>query len=86
MTTNTTEAPQVPSSLLTRIEAAEYLRISLDGLDRLIHRSDHPLPLLKAGRRFLFSPEAIIRWAQEEVQLAGIGNTSKRRRAGRRCA
>ena len=86
MTTNTTEAPQVPSSLLTRIETADYLRISLDGLHRLIHRSDHPLPLLKAGRRFLFSPEAIIRWAQEEVQLAGIGNTSKRRRAGRRCA
>jgi hypothetical protein len=43
MTTNTTEAPQVPSSLLTRIEAADYLQISLDGLDRLIHRSDHPL-------------------------------------------
>ena len=85
MTTNTTEAPQVPSCRLTRRDA-DSLRISLDGLHRLIHRSDHPLPLLKAGRRFLFSPEAIIRWAQEEAQLAEIGNTSRRRRAGRRRA
>ena len=40
--------------LLTRKELAKELRISLDGLDKLVHDPVRPLPHFRAGRRFLF--------------------------------
>lgn len=49
------------SLLLTRRECAEFLRISLSGLDRLIHDRERPLPKIKVGRRFLFEPGEVLR-------------------------
>ena len=54
------------TGLLTRGEAAALLRISLNGLDKLCHRHEDPLPLLCAGRRFLFNPETVLRWCERQ--------------------
>ena len=40
--------------LITRRELAKELRISLDGLDKLVRDPVRPLPHYRAGRRFLF--------------------------------
>lgn len=47
--------------LLTRPELAETLRISLDGLDRLIHHEERPIPRYQAGRRMLFDLAEVLR-------------------------
>ena len=53
--------------LMTRRECAEYLRISIDGLNALVHRNDDPLPRMEAGRRFLFDPTEVLAWARRQA-------------------
>ena len=58
--------------LLTRHEAARYLRVSAWALDSFTARreDDHPLPRLQAGRRYLFDPSALVAWAKVEAERA----------------
>lgn len=44
---------------LTRVELADILRLSMAGLERLIHHPRRPLPRYKAGRRFLFDIDEV---------------------------
>ena len=46
--------------LLTRKELAEVLRLSLDGVDKLIHHPSDPIPCYKAGRRYLFKLDEVL--------------------------
>lgn len=50
------------ADILTRAEAAEYLRISTSSLDRLI-KADK-IPSFKAGRARLFNKEKLLEWAE----------------------
>lgn len=47
--------------LLTRRELADALRISLDGLDALVHHPTRPLPRYQAGRKFLFNLAEVLK-------------------------
>jgi len=47
--------------MLTRRECAQFLRISLSGLDRLVHDPERPLPKIVVGRRYLFDAEEVLR-------------------------
>ncbi len=59
-----------PPALLTRREAARYLRVSLDGLDRFLRDPVDPLPGLRAGRRWLFRPADLEKWAERAGKRA----------------
>ena len=61
------KAPTTTAPLLTRQEAAKFLHISVDGLDKLIHENED-FPLLKAGRRSLFQREELIKWARSQAE------------------
>ena len=62
--------------LLTRSETAALLRISLDGIDKVIHAEENPIPMLRVGRRYLFDRDEVLAWARE--------NAKRSRRGGRR--
>ena len=62
--------------LLTRSETAALLRISLDGLDKVVHAEENPIPMLRVVRRFLFDRDEVLAWARE--------NAKRFRRGGRR--
>ena len=64
-----TEVVAIASRDLTRAEAAKFLRISVDGLDKIL-RENSDFPRLKVGRRFLFQPEKLIEWACEQGAAA----------------
>ena len=72
MSTATVSIPD----LLTRPECAALLRISLDGLDKVVHAEENPIPMLRVGRRFLFDREDVLSWARK--------NADRSRRGGRR--
>lgn len=77
-TTAAKAAPRVSVSvpadgLLTRVEAAALLRVSLDGIDKFIQTDEHPIPVLRAGRRFLFDRDEVIAWARESAQRSRKG-------------
>lgn len=60
-------APMAPT-LMTRKEVADFLRLSLDGVDTLVRRPEHPLPMLRAGRRLLFRLDAVLQWCEREAE------------------
>ena len=62
--------------LLTRQEAAGYLRCSVDALARFIRDRQDPLKFLSAGRRHLFDPAELVGWASRRgrrVQAKLVG-------------
>jgi hypothetical protein len=56
--------------LLTRREAADLLRLSLDGIDTLSRRDDDPIPRMRAGRRWLYDTDALLAWACRQASRA----------------
>jgi hypothetical protein len=56
--------------LMTRREVARYLRVSLDGIRTLQRREVDPLPVLMAGRRFLYERREVLKWARREANRA----------------
>jgi hypothetical protein len=65
---------QVPETgLLTRSEAAAFLRISVDAVHHLSHRKVDPLPHLQAGRRHLFDRNELLKWATREARRGRQG-------------
>lgn len=59
MDTDVKEEGKMPR-LMTRQECARFLRISVRGLDMLVHSPSEPLPCVKAGRRYLFDAEEVL--------------------------
>ena len=51
---------------LTREGAAQYLHVSLPTLDGYLHRAKHPLPHVRAGRKYIISCELLNDWLREE--------------------
>ncbi|MEN6560106.1 MAG: helix-turn-helix domain-containing protein [Acidobacteriota bacterium] len=51
---------------MTKAEAAEFLRISLDTLEKLMRRG---LPYVKFERRVLFRKRDIDKWLESKVVL-----------------
>jgi excisionase family DNA binding protein len=59
-----TEQTLIPPEILTRDEAAVFLRLSTKSLDYLAKSGQ--VPHRKAGRRVIFSRKALERWASGE--------------------
>lgn len=57
-------AAQAQKDILTRAEAAAYLRIAPGTLTRYVKRGS--IPFRKVARRVIFSREALRRWAEGE--------------------
>lgn len=61
--------------LLTREEAAEWLRISASTFDRIRSRSEHSLPAYRVGRQLRFVDKDVLEFAakihQETVEMGG---------------
>lgn len=69
--------------LLTRREAAEFLRVSLPAIDKYLRDRIDPVPCLKMGKRFLFTREDLVDWGRRQADSAGY-NASGRRPPARR--
>ncbi len=57
--------------IYSRRDAADVLGVSITTLDRLIHRTDHPIPTIKLSpRRIVIPGAALERWIAEENDSA----------------
>ena len=59
------------TNILTRKEVADYLKIGMSTLDRLIHKKDHPIPHIATGRRILIPQSELEKWITEEANKEG---------------
>ncbi len=49
--------------LLTEEEVCELLRVSRDAISKFRHDRLDPIPCFRAGRRWLYDREKVLRWA-----------------------
>ena len=54
-------------SLLTRAQLARELHISIPGLEKLIFHPRNPIPYIRAGRRFLFRLDDVLRHLEKQT-------------------
>jgi len=64
--------------LLTRREAARFLRVGVDAIAMYIRHREDPLPFLQMGRRQLFERDALVRYCRRAAERA-IARENKRR-------
>ena len=53
------------TSLLTLDEISSLLRVNRESIRKFMKAED-PLPFMKVGRRYLFNPEKVFRWAERQ--------------------
>ena len=56
--------------LLTEKEICEFLRVSREGIKRFKRDLTDPIPFLRAGRRFLYDPSEVLKWARRQARRA----------------
>ena len=56
--------PSPPSGLLTRPELAEFLRVSVNAVDKFVHDRNDPVPHYKFGRKLLFNLAEVLEWCR----------------------
>jgi helix-turn-helix protein len=63
------EQPVAPGGqrLLTEEEAAGFLRVSREAILRLKRDEVDPIPCYKVGRRYLYDPKEVLRWARRRA-------------------
>ncbi|MGZ6281813.1 MAG: helix-turn-helix domain-containing protein [Ktedonobacterales bacterium] len=66
--------------LLTSEEVAEMYRVIPDTVILWAKRSNHPLPSIRAGRRYLFDPQKVKEWVARGG-IANLGDENDRLRA-----
>ena len=54
-------------SLLTEAEVAGFLRVSREAILRFKRDAVDPIPCFKAGRRYLYEPSEVLRWAKRQA-------------------
>ena len=54
--------------LLTEVECAKYLRINRNSLKKFRNQRQDPLPYLKVGRRILYEPDKVVKWAARSAK------------------
>ena len=64
--------------LLTLQETCNLLRVSHEAIAKFVRLPQDPLPALRAGRRWLFRQEAVLRWCERQGKRA---QTRQRRAA-----
>ncbi|TQE99694.1 MAG: helix-turn-helix domain-containing protein [Spiribacter salinus] len=67
----------IESDLLTKQEAAKYLRTSVSAFDRMIKRGEGP-PSVKIGKRHLFRRSSIDGWLDDQEQRCNAKNRTSR--------
>ena len=53
--------------LLTEAEIADFLRVSREAILRFKRDRVDPIPCFKAGRRYLYEPSEVLRWAKRQA-------------------
>jgi len=53
--------------LLTEAEVADFLRVSREAILRFKRDGVDPIPCFKAGRRYLYEPGEVLRWAKRQA-------------------
>lgn len=53
--------------LLTEAEISAFLRVSREAILRFKRDRVDPIPCFKAGRRYLYEPSEVLRWAKRQA-------------------
>lgn len=59
---------QPKKQLMTEEEACDFLRVSREAIFKFRRDQVDPIPCFKAGRRYLYDPSEVLRWAKRQAE------------------